>query len=111
MVAMSAIADLGARAKAASRVLATASTEAKDAALAAGADLLVQRADDLLAANARDVERELAAAASPTVVDRLRLSEARVAGMASAGEIGPGGPALRGRRSGAADAATGRRNT
>jgi glutamate-5-semialdehyde dehydrogenase len=82
MVAMSAIADLGARAKAASRVLATASTEAKDAALAAGADLLVQRADDLLAANARDVERELAAGASPTVVDRLRLSEARVAGMA-----------------------------
>jgi glutamate-5-semialdehyde dehydrogenase len=82
MCAMSAIADLGARAKAASRVLATASTEAKDAALVGGADLLVQRADDLLAANARDVERELAAGASSTVVDRLRLSEARVAGMA-----------------------------
>ena len=41
MSAVSAVADLGARAKAASRVLATASTEAKDAALAAGADLLV----------------------------------------------------------------------
>jgi glutamate-5-semialdehyde dehydrogenase len=82
MGAMPAVADLGSRAKAASRVLATASTEAKDAALAAGADLLVQRADDLMAANARDVERELAAGASPTVVDRLRLSEARVAGMA-----------------------------
>jgi glutamate-5-semialdehyde dehydrogenase len=82
MVAMSAVADLGSRAKAASRVLATASTEAKDAALTAGADLLVQRADDVLAANARDVERELAAGASPTVVDRLRLSEARIAGMA-----------------------------
>ncbi len=79
---MSAIADLGVRAKAASRVLATVSTEAKDAALLAGADLLVERTDDLLAANAADVERELAAGASPTVVDRLRLSAARVEGMA-----------------------------
>ncbi|HEX5947621.1 MAG TPA: glutamate-5-semialdehyde dehydrogenase [Acidimicrobiales bacterium] len=79
---MSAVADLGARAKAASRLLATASTEAKDAALAAGADLLVERTDDLLAANAEDVERELAAGASPTVVDRLRLSADRVEAMA-----------------------------
>ena len=80
---MSTIADLGVRAKAASRALATASTEAKDAALLFGAELLVQRTDELLAANAGDVEREQAAGASPTVVDRLRLSEARVAGMAS----------------------------
>jgi len=79
---MSAVADLGARAKVASRVLATVSTEAKDAALLAGADLLVERTDDLLAANAADVEREQAAGASATVVDRLRLSPARVEGMA-----------------------------
>jgi glutamate-5-semialdehyde dehydrogenase len=82
MVPMSAIADLGRRAKSASRVLATASTEVKDAALVAGADLLVERTDDLLAANAADVEREQADGASPTVVDRLRLSADRVAGMA-----------------------------
>ena len=82
MSAVSPVADLGARAKAASRVLATASTEAKDAALAAGADLLVERTEDLLAANAEDVERELAAGASPTVVDRLRLSADRVQAMA-----------------------------
>jgi glutamate-5-semialdehyde dehydrogenase len=82
MAPMSAVADLGARAKAASRRLATASTLAKDAALAAGADLLVERTEDLLAANAEDVERELAAGASPTVVDRLRLSAARVEAMA-----------------------------
>jgi glutamate-5-semialdehyde dehydrogenase len=82
MSPMSAIADLGARARAASRVLATAPTEAKDAALLAGADLLVERTDDLLAANAEDVAREQAAGASPTVVDRLRLSPARVEGMA-----------------------------
>jgi glutamate-5-semialdehyde dehydrogenase len=79
---MSAIADLGARAKAASRVLATVSTEAKDAALLAGADLLVDRTHDLLAANAADVEREMAAGASPAVVDRLRLSAERVEGIA-----------------------------
>ena len=82
MRAMSAVAELGRRARAASRVLATASTEAKDAALAAAADLLVERSDDLLAANAEDVAREQEAGASPTVVDRLRLSPARVEGMA-----------------------------
>jgi glutamate-5-semialdehyde dehydrogenase len=79
---MSAVSDLGARAKAASRVLATASTEAKDATLLGAADLLVERTDDLLAANAADVEREQAAGASATVVDRLRLTAARVEGMA-----------------------------
>ena len=70
MGAMSAIADLGARAKAASRVLATASTEAKDAALGLGADLLVEHTDDLLAANARDVE-----AAADLDVETLRRAK------------------------------------
>jgi glutamate-5-semialdehyde dehydrogenase len=78
----SAVAELGQRAKVASRVLATASSEAKDAALLAAADLLVERGDELLAANAEDVAREDAAGASPTVVDRLRLSTGRVAAMA-----------------------------
>jgi glutamate-5-semialdehyde dehydrogenase len=79
---MPAVSDLGARARAASRALATASTEAKDAALLAAADLLVERTDDLLAANAGDVAREQGAGASATVVDRLRLSAGRVEGMA-----------------------------
>jgi glutamate-5-semialdehyde dehydrogenase len=79
---MSAVAEQGRRAKAASRVLATASTEAKDAALLAAADLLVERSADLLAANAADVDREQGAGASPTVVDRLRLLPARIDGMA-----------------------------
>jgi glutamate-5-semialdehyde dehydrogenase len=83
MGGMSDIAALGARAKAASRVLATLSTEAKDAVLLGAADLLVERSDDLLAANAVDVERERAAGASATVVDRLSLSAARVEGMAA----------------------------
>ncbi len=79
---MSAIADLGRCAKAASRVLATASTGAKDAALLAAADLLVERADDLAAANADDVAREQAAGVSATVVDRLRVTPARIDAMA-----------------------------
>jgi glutamate-5-semialdehyde dehydrogenase len=77
-----AIAELGRRARAASRVLATTSAEAKDAALAAAADLLVERAGDLLAANAEDVARAEAGGVSATVVDRLRLSPARIEAMA-----------------------------
>jgi glutamate-5-semialdehyde dehydrogenase len=79
---MSAIADLGRCAKAASRVLATATTGAKDAALLAAADLLVERADDVAAANADDVAREQVANVSATVVDRLRLTPARIDAMA-----------------------------
>jgi glutamate-5-semialdehyde dehydrogenase len=77
------IAELGRRVKAASRVLATASTAAKDDALRGAADLLVARADDVLAANALDVEAARAAGAAATVVDRLRLSDARIEGMAN----------------------------
>ncbi len=82
MAGMSDVAALGRRAKLASRALATASTGAKNAALSAAADLLVERAAELLAANGEDVAREQAAGASPTVVDRLRLSPARIEGMA-----------------------------
>ena len=76
------VAQLGKRAKAASRVVATASTSAKDAALAAAADLLVQRTSEILDANASDVARAEAAGTAPSVIDRLRLSPARIEGMA-----------------------------
>ena len=79
---MPSIAELGARAKAASRVLATASTAAKDDALRAAADLLVEQAPDILDANAEDVARAEGDAVSTTVVDRLRLTAARIEGMA-----------------------------
>ena len=74
--------DLGLRAKAAARVLAGTSTEAKDAGLQAAADLLVERVDELIEANATDVARAEESSASPTIVDRLRLSPARVEAMA-----------------------------
>ena len=76
------MAELGARAKAASRQLATASTAAKDAALHAAADLLVDRVAEILEANADDVTRAEGDGVTATVVDRLRLNQARVEAMA-----------------------------
>jgi glutamate-5-semialdehyde dehydrogenase len=78
-----AMAELGRRAKAASRTLATASTDAKDAALNAAADLLVDRAPEILEANALDIERAQNDGVTSTVVDRLRLNSARIESMAS----------------------------
>jgi glutamate-5-semialdehyde dehydrogenase len=77
------IADLGARAKAASRALASASTETKDAALLAAADLLLDRHAEILSANEVDVAAAEASGTSATVVDRLRLSDARLQSMAA----------------------------
>ncbi|MDZ7676964.1 MAG: glutamate-5-semialdehyde dehydrogenase [Acidimicrobiales bacterium] len=77
------VAELGARAKVAARVLATASTAAKDAALVAAADLLVARAPEILDANATDVARAERDGATATVIDRLRLTEAKVDAMAN----------------------------
>ncbi|MBV8161305.1 MAG: glutamate-5-semialdehyde dehydrogenase [Acidimicrobiia bacterium] len=74
--------ELGRRAKAASRALAAASTGAKDAALHAAADLLVDRAPELLEANAADVERAESEGVSGTIGDRLRLTDSRLEGMA-----------------------------
>jgi glutamate-5-semialdehyde dehydrogenase len=79
----SSVADLGRRAKAASRVLATASTAAKDEALRAAADLLEQRTGDVLAANAADVEAAATGGMEAGPLDRLTLTEARLAGMAA----------------------------
>ena len=77
------IAELGARAKAASRVLATTSTEVKDAALLAAADLLLDRHAEILAANGDDIAAAEAAGQAATVVDRLRLSDMRLLAMAN----------------------------
>jgi glutamate-5-semialdehyde dehydrogenase len=77
------LSELGARAKAASRVLALATTGAKDDALRAAADLLVERTAEVLDANARDVRRAGEAGVSAAVVDRLRLTGARIEAMAA----------------------------
>jgi glutamate-5-semialdehyde dehydrogenase len=77
------VADLGRRAKAAARVLAGASAAAKDVALGGAADLLVERSTEILAANAADIARAETDGVSATVVDRLRLTGARIESMAS----------------------------
>jgi glutamate-5-semialdehyde dehydrogenase len=79
---MTSLEELGQRAKSASRVLATTSTAAKDAALQTAADLLDARAPTILEANAADVAAAEADGTAATVVDRLRLTESRVAAMA-----------------------------
>ena len=68
-------------AKAAKASLSLLTTEKKNAALAAMADALLGATDDILAANAQDVEafREKLGA---VMIDRLTLTPARIAGMA-----------------------------
>jgi glutamate-5-semialdehyde dehydrogenase len=76
------ISELGARARAASRQLALASTAAKDDALRAAADLLVERSTEVLDANGTDLARAEEGGVSPAVVDRVRLDTGRVEAMA-----------------------------
>jgi glutamate-5-semialdehyde dehydrogenase len=79
---MTAVSELGRHAAAAAKALATASTAAKDAALLTGADLLEHRVADVLAANRADLDAAAAAGMESGPLDRLRLTEARVSGMA-----------------------------
>ncbi len=73
---------LGGRAREAARVLALATTAAKNEALLLGADLLAARSAEILRANEADVDRAVGGDVTATVVDRLRLDERRVAQMA-----------------------------
>ncbi len=77
-----AVRDLGPRARTASARLAGASTAEKNTALLTAADLMQARAAELLAANQVDVDAAQADGMEPGPLDRLRLTEARIAGMA-----------------------------
>ncbi|MEQ8717135.1 MAG: glutamate-5-semialdehyde dehydrogenase [Acidimicrobiales bacterium] len=74
---------LGERAKAAAPALAQASTARKDDALRRAADLLESRRDGLVAANEADITAAAVNGVPEALVDRLRLSDARVAAMAA----------------------------
>jgi glutamate-5-semialdehyde dehydrogenase len=76
--------DLGRKARAAARALATAPGAPKNDWLRRSADALQARAAELLEANARDVGQAAANGLSAAQVDRLRLTEARL-GAAAAG--------------------------
>jgi glutamate-5-semialdehyde dehydrogenase len=82
-VAGSSLLELGRRAKAAGRVLATARGVAKDSTLLLGAEILEERMDALLGANATDVARAEAAGMPLAQLDRLRLTNGRVKAMAA----------------------------
>jgi glutamate-5-semialdehyde dehydrogenase len=89
------------RARAASTVLALATRAAKDAALEAMAVALLTDAEEILAANAADVEAAASAGTPEHLVDRLRLDSSRLAAMAQglrdvAGLPDPVGEVLRG---------------
>lgn len=71
-------------AKAAARVLATTSSAAKDAALEAVARELLERVDEIVAANAEDLERGRRNGLSSGLLDRLTLTRQRVQGLADA---------------------------
>ncbi|WP_345530098.1 glutamate-5-semialdehyde dehydrogenase [Nocardioides endophyticus] len=89
------------RARAASLGLALATRAQKDAALHAMAESLLTHETEILAANAEDVARAEAAGTPTNIVDRLRLTPERLAGMADglrdvAGLPDPVGEVVRG---------------
>ncbi len=77
------VAETCAAAQRASRRLGTLGSEVKDAALEAIAAALVARADEILEANARDLEAGRDNDLSDALIDRLALSEGRIAAMAA----------------------------
>jgi len=74
---------MGQAARAASRQLAVLSTKQKNAALYAIADALEARAAEVLAANAEDIGAGRAKGLSDAMLDRLLLTERRIAGLAA----------------------------
>jgi glutamate-5-semialdehyde dehydrogenase len=76
------VAAICAQAKRAARELASLDTATKNAALEAMADALEQRTHEILEANARDMDAGQEAGLHSGLLDRLKLTEERVAGIA-----------------------------
>ncbi len=74
--------QLGTQARAASRALACASTAAKNEALLAMAAAIRSRSEELLAANAQDLDAARSAGLDPALVERLALTARGVETMA-----------------------------
>lgn len=75
--------DTGRKARAASRLMAAASTEAKNTALRVIASALREHAPELLAANARDLDQARTDGLEPAMIDRLTLSAKSIESMAA----------------------------
>ncbi|MFY9487521.1 MAG: glutamate-5-semialdehyde dehydrogenase [Solirubrobacterales bacterium] len=76
------VTDICAEAKAASRELAVLDTETKNAALNAIADALDANAEQIIAANERDLEAGRESGLEPALMDRLKLDAERLASIA-----------------------------
>jgi glutamate-5-semialdehyde dehydrogenase len=76
------VAQICARAKQASHVLATLDGGIRNVALEAMATAVENRAPEILAANARDLEAGEEAGLQPALIDRLKLTEERLEGIA-----------------------------
>jgi len=74
--------ELGKRAKAVKNILAAASPKQKNDALAAIADALLQRTDEIIAANKIDLENAVKNNMSKALQDRLLLNAERIKGIA-----------------------------
>ncbi|MBQ2924484.1 MAG: glutamate-5-semialdehyde dehydrogenase [Anaerotignum sp.] len=79
---MSNLVEMGKKAKGAAVVLATLPTPVKNKALLASADALMAAKEDILAKNREDVDAALANGIKGAFIDRLTLTDARVADMA-----------------------------
>ncbi len=93
------MADIGARAKAASAELAFAPAEAKATALEAAADAVWARRAEIIEANGRDMEYGREKGLSDAMLDRLMLDEARIGAIveglrAVAGQTDPVGQVM-----------------
>ncbi len=75
------MARIGADARAAARPLALATAERKHAALVAMAEAVRRNRDEILAANALDLDNGDRAGLSPAMMDRLRLTAERLRGI------------------------------
>ncbi len=75
------MAELGQRARAAAKVLATAPAEAKTRALTAAADALWESRAEVIAANAKDLEFGRNKGLTDAMMDRLMLDDARIQGI------------------------------
>ena len=79
---MATIREIGQKARAAAPQLAAAGTQKKNDALRAIAQALVAKSDFILAQNALDLARAKQNGMADSLVDRLALDDARIAGMA-----------------------------
>jgi glutamate-5-semialdehyde dehydrogenase len=78
------VADICAAAKRAAKALARADTATKNAALAEIAAALEERTEEILEANARDMQAGRESELSEALLDRLLLDDRRIAGIAKA---------------------------